>query len=110
MNAFELVLGNFDSAASGRSIGGLLLKPKLSAPASMVSWPITSAPIVANAELHDSRRMSNSAPPHVSPPKFWIGWPSGGSYCVAGGKFGLSGVTLPLCSPIEPVTTLNVEP
>ena len=45
-----------------------------------------------------------------SPPKFWIGAPSGGLYALSCGKTGLSGVTLPVSSPVDPVTTLNVEP
>src|SRR5947209_6937713 len=66
--------------------------------------------MVAKAELHDTRRMSNRAPPHDSPPKFEMGCPSGGLYCVSTGKEGLSGVTAPDSTPIEPVTTLNVDP
>src|SRR3954471_8222286 len=64
----------------------------------------------ANEELHDTRRISNSGPPHDSPPKFEIGLPSGGLYAVSTGNTGWSGVTRPLSTPVEPVTTLNVDP
>ena len=73
-NAFDFfVSGKDDVAAFGRSIGIFVLNPNLRTPASIWLWPITSAPIVAKAELHDTRRMSNRAPPHDSPPKFEMG-------------------------------------
>src|SRR5689334_22745276 len=73
--------------------------------------PITRWPISANDELHDTSRMAGRAPPHASPPKFLIGTlVCGGTYCVRTGKTGCSLVTFPDCSPVLPVTILNVEP
>ena len=50
----------------------LLLKPNASAPLIIASAPV-STPIWAKAVLQDIRRISNSVPPQVEPPKFRIG-------------------------------------
>src|SRR5205085_11702574 len=104
------VSGKTDVAGAGKSIGFFVLKPKFFTPVCIAGSPMASAPMRANAELHDTRRMSNSAPPHDSPPKLEMGLPSGGLYAVSVGKTGSSGVTTPFSTPIEPVTTLNVDP
>src|SRR6476646_4744903 len=65
-------VGKLDATGAGRSIGGFELKPKPSAPAIILSGPIVSVPIWANAELHDTRRIGYSVPPQDSPPKLLI--------------------------------------
>ena len=59
-------VGNTDFAGSGRSIGAAALKPHDPAPATMSSGPMVSVPIWANAELHETRRISRSGPPQSS--------------------------------------------
>ena len=56
-------VGKFDRAGAVRSIGTAWLKPKSSDTSIMGSGPV-STPIWANAVLHDTRRISKSAPPH----------------------------------------------
>src|SRR3954452_13900083 len=85
--AFDLpVSGNVEVAAAGRSIGGVVLNPNCAAPCCMIPGPSTSAPISAKDELQETRRISGSGPPHVSPPKFEIGFPSGGLYSLSRGE------------------------
>ena len=105
------LVGNTDFTESGRSMGGAALNPHDAAPDTMLDAPIVSAPICANAELHDTRRISGSVPPHVSPPKFLIGlFVCAGVYPVVNGYDGSVLVTRPVCRPMPAVTTLNVEP
>src|SRR5258708_1987242 len=107
------VVGKFDAAGAGRSMGGLLLNPNASAVLIIRSGPMYSVPIRANAELHDTASISNSAPPQLSWSKFEMAnWSStfGGVYDVAVANTGVSRVTTPASSPAVEVTTLNVDP
>ena len=99
--------------AAGRSSGGRCVEPEpLGAVRPCRVRRSSRRPSGRRRVLHDTRRISNSVPPHALPPKF--------DEVVVGevdvvarsatGYTGWSGVTTPLSTPIEPVTTLNVDP
>ena len=98
-------------AAAGRSIGGLSLKPKASDPRDHLAGPM-STPIWAKARVAghgqdvEQRAAARLATEVAQRPA------SSGAGCTTSppGSTGWVGVTMPVCTPTDPVTTLNVEP